>query len=110
MGKSTFNYIPKRVAFVLWLTMCSCSIVKGQSSASHEYNLLIGTYTQPGKSEGIYVYRFNSETGAFSYKSKAIGIENPSYLTVSNDHKHVYSVNEVGDGKGGASSFSFDPV
>lgn len=110
MSKYYFKYIPIRAAFVLLLTMCSYSIVKGQSSASKEYNLLIGTYTEPGKSEGIYVYRFNSETGAFTYKSKVVGIENPSYLTVSNDHKHVYSVNEVGDGKGGVSSFSFEPA
>ena len=110
MGKSTIKDIPIRAAIVLLLTMCSYSIVRGQSSTGNEYNLLIGTYTEPGKSEGIYVYRFNSETGAFSYKSKAVGIENPSYLTVSNDHKHVYSVNEIGDGKGGVSSFSFDPA
>jgi 6-phosphogluconolactonase len=110
MDKSTFKHISIRVPFLLLLTTCSHSIAKGQSSVGVEYNLLVGTYTKPGKSEGIYVYRFNSETGAFSYKSKAVGIENPSYLTVSNDHKHIYTVNEVGDGKGRASSFSFDPA
>lgn len=110
MDKSTFKSTLVRAAFVFLLTVWCYSIAKGQSSGSDEYNLLIGTYTEPGKSEGMYVYRFNSRTGAFSYKSKAVGIENPSYLTVSNDHKHVYSVNEVGDGKGGVSSFSFDPA
>lgn len=110
MTKSTFKYSPRSVTFALLLTLCGYSIVKGQPSEGNEYNLLIGTYTKPGKSEGIYVYRFNTETGEFSFKSKASGVENPSYLTISNDNKHVYSVSEVGDGKGGVSSFSFDPA
>ncbi len=72
------------------------------------YNLLIGTYTKAGKSDGIYVYEFNSKTGKSSYRAEAVGIKNPSFLTVSEDSKHVYSVNEVGGGQGGVSAFSFD--
>ena len=54
---------------------------------SNTYNLLIGTYTSSGKSVGIYVYEFNSETGDFNYKSEAAGITNPSYLAISKDRK-----------------------
>ena len=36
------------------------------------YHLLVGTYTSPGKSEGIYVYEFNTENGEMTYKSKVI--------------------------------------
>jgi len=82
---------------------------QGQDSSSKIYNLLIGTYTSPGKSEGIYVYTFNSETGEFSYKAEAAGIKNPSFLVITQDRKHVYSVSEVGDGNGSISSFSFNP-
>ncbi len=82
--------------------------IQGQNSSDNEFNLLIGTYTQPGNSDGIYVYKFNSETGEFSYRAEATGIKNPSFLTVSKDRKHVYSVSEVGDGEGGVSAFSFD--
>lgn len=71
-----------------------------------DYNLLIGTYTQPGKSEGIYVYQFNTSTGELTPKSKATGITNPSFLTISRDRKHVYAVNETNDGT--VSAFSFD--
>ncbi|MCG2459317.1 lactonase family protein [Flavobacteriaceae bacterium F89] len=92
-------------------TLCLFSLVNGQtSSEGNSYNLLIGTYTQPGKSDGIYVYKFNADTGEFSYLSEASGIKNPSYLTVSKDKRYVYSVNEIGNGNGGASAFSFDPV
>lgn len=83
---------------------------QGQDSSGKEFNLLVGTYTEPGKSDGIYVYGFNSGTGDFSYRAEATGIKNPSFLTVSKDRKHVYSVSEVGDGKGAVSAFSFDPA
>ena len=56
--------------------------VKGEN-----YNLLVGTYTSSGKSEGIYVYDFNVNTAASAYKSKATGISNPSYLAISKDKK-----------------------
>ena len=72
-------------------------------------NLVIGTYTQPGKSEGIYVYEFNSITGDFSYKNKATGVANPSFLAISSNKKYVYAVNETGrEAPGGVSSFAFD--
>ncbi len=98
--------------FVLTLSMVigPLSTVLGQASAAEEFNLLIGTYTEPGKSEGIYVYKFNAKTGEFSYRAEATGVKNPSFLTASKDGKHVYSVSEVGDGQGAVSAFSFDPT
>ncbi len=79
-------------------------------SQSNTY-LLIGTYTS-GKSEGIYVYNFNSKTGDNSFVSSS-KVANPSYLAVSSDNKKVYAVTENADstkfGVGGAiSAFSFD--
>src|SRR5207249_4351692 len=59
------------------------------------------------KSEGIYVYKFNSETGDVSPVSKAAAA-NPSYLAVSPDEKYVYAVNEDANDKGSISAFSFD--
>jgi 6-phosphogluconolactonase len=79
-------------------------------SQSNTY-LLIGTYTS-GKSEGIYVYNFNSNTGDNSFVSSS-KVANPSYLAVSSDNKKVYAVTENADstkfGVGGAvTAFSFD--
>lgn len=68
--------------------------------------LLVGTYTS-GKSEGIYVYSFDSNTGEFKPVSIAKGIRNPSFLAVSPDKKHVYSVSET-EGQGSVSAFSFN--
>jgi len=74
------------------------------------YDLLVGTYTT-GKSEGIYVYHFDTGTGKITYLNKVTGVDNPSYIAIAKDNHFVYSVNEVGtDRKGSVSAFSFDPA
>ena len=78
----------------------------GIAQQSKSINLLIGTYTS-GKSEGIYVYKFNTQSGDAKYKNKATGVSNPSFLTVSPDKKHVFAVNENASGE--VSSFAFTP-
>lgn len=84
-------------------------MVTAQKKNTNISNLIIGTYTQPGKSEGLYVYEFNSETGELSYKNKATGVINPSFLAISKNQKYVYSVNETGrENPGGVSSFKFN--
>ncbi len=76
------------------------------------YDLLVGTYTGP-HSEGIYVYRFDTKTGAATRVSVTPTV-NPSYLAASRDGRYVYAVNELpgDDGpatqRGGISAFSFD--
>ena len=77
------------------------------------YDMIVGTYTS-GKSEGLYVYRFDTKTGDATLVSVAKTV-NPSWLVVSRDNRHVYAVNELpGDNgpatqRGGVSAFSFDP-
>lgn len=73
-----------------------------------ESYLLVGTYTG-GKSEGIYVYKFNSEDASYKEISY-VKTSNPSFLAISPDEKYVYAVQENGkDGNGGeVSAFSFD--
>lgn len=88
--------------FVICLATMSA---QAQKPSGKIYNLLVGTYTSE-KSQGLYVYTFNTETGEFSSKSVATGIKNPSYLAITNDRKHVYSVSEGSEGT--ISAFSFD--
>lgn len=88
----------KKILFVIF---CVFSI----QAKAQNYNLLVGTYTNKGTSEGIYVYDYNSKTAEIKLKSTTKTI-NPSYLTVSADKKFVYSVNE--DGKNSTiTSFDF---
>ncbi len=77
-----------------------------KKTAPSTYDLLIGTYTK-GKSKGIYVYRFYAETGRIAYLNQIDDVSNPSYLTVSDNNKFVYAVNEDGK-KGEVSAFKFD--
>ncbi len=83
------------------------AIVAGQNN----HYLLVGTYTT-GTSEGIYVYRFNSDSGSFSPVSSA-KTSNPSFLAVSPDQQYVYAVNENADSTmhttgGSIAAFSFN--
>lgn len=89
--------------------MLACPALSiAQTKGGKVYDLLVGTYTT-GKSEGIYVYHFDTETGKITYQDKVTGVNNPSYLAISANRKFVYSVNEIGsDRTGSASSFSFD--
>lgn len=71
--------------------------------------LLVGTYDSP-KSEGVYVYNFNSETGTTSPVGH-IKTSNPSFITVSPNEKYVFAVEEIApkSGIGGnVSAFSFN--
>jgi 6-phosphogluconolactonase len=68
-----------------------------------------GTYTNNDKSKGIYVSRFNSQTGELTPPQLAGEARNPSYLAVHPKGTHVYAVSEVGetDGKPGGSVLAF---
>jgi 6-phosphogluconolactonase len=77
--------------------------------AQKNSRLLIGTYTN-GKSEGIYMYEFDTRSGDNTFISTAKA-SNPSFLAVSPGKKFVYAVtedaNEANDG-GSVSAFSLD--
>lgn len=96
-----------KIIISLIIAVCFFNLAQGQNGKSATYNLLVGTYSS-GKNDGIFVYDFDSKTGDFNAKSKIAGEDNPSYLAVSQDGKHVYSVNEVS--KGMISSFAFNPT
>jgi 6-phosphogluconolactonase len=78
---------------------------------SRELTLYVGTYTS-GKSEGIYVYRIDAQSGELkrfnSFKSV-----NPSFLTIDRSKRYLYAVNEVnefeGKPSGAVSAFAIEP-
>jgi 6-phosphogluconolactonase len=94
----------RKISLFICLAIC---FITGIAQKNENY-LLVGTYTD-GKSEGIYVYRFNSSTGDFDSVSM-IKTSNPSFLAVSPDEKFVYAVHEnANNGKGGeVAAFAFD--
>lgn len=97
-------------SFFLLLFVVLFNSVFGQVKKSKTYDLIVGTYTNKDKSNGIHVYSFDTNTGKLSYRSKTLGVTNPSFLTVSPDNKNVYAVSEIGRGQATVKSFSFDPI
>lgn len=88
------------------------SRVNAWSNQGGARTLYIGTYTS-GKSEGIYVYRMDRNTGALT-RFSSIKSVNPSFLTIDRSKRYLYAVNEIGEyaGKksGGVSAFAIDSV
>jgi 6-phosphogluconolactonase len=84
------------------------SLIGGQVLAQNKnFFLFVGTFTT-GKSEGIYVYDFNTETTNFRLRSVANGLKDPGFLTFSANHKFLYSVGELSPQEGTVHSFGFD--
>lgn len=70
----------------------------------------IGTYTK-GESEGIYSFSMDNTTGLISEIKLAAKVENPTYLTINNDTKKLYSVAKIDTPNnlcGGVSSFNIN--
>jgi 6-phosphogluconolactonase len=88
--------------FTLAVLLTASAAVHAQS----KYHVLVGTYTSPGKSEGIYVYEFDAKTAAMTLKNK-VAVNSPSYLAISNDRQYVYAVNE--DKSSNVSAFKYNP-
>jgi 6-phosphogluconolactonase len=97
----------KSNAFKLLLTSLWMVFLFSSCSAQ-KYYLFIGTYTNT-TSKGIYIYDFNSETGEAKWLWNTDSVTNPSYLTISQDQKYVYAVNETnGANPGRVTAYSFN--
>lgn len=93
---------------VLVISIALISMGCSSNSTSSEYYLFIGTYTNEA-SEGIYLYKFNTDNGSTDSLGVTKGIENPSYLSFSPDQSNLYAVNELPDStEASVSAFSFD--
>mgnify|MGYP000847681046 CR=1 FL=1 len=79
---------------------------------SKEMLVYIGTYTSTGKSEGIYVHKFDSETGKLTPFQTIKNVLEPSFLTIEKDRKYLFAVNELleyeGKKSGSVSAFAID--
>ena len=73
------------------------------NNKGHEYVVYVGTYTDKNdpsnpatKSEGIYSFKTDSQTGAFTPISTTTDIKNPTFITIDDDQEYLYSVTETG--------------
>lgn len=77
-----------------------------QLLTAQEYRFLIGTYTDPGKSKGIYSCTWKTGDDSMHIES-VTAIPNPSFLAFSPDRRYVYSVSE-GSNESAAFSYKFN--
>jgi len=66
-------------------------------AAEKESLMYVGTYTRGG-SKGIYGYKFNPATGKLTEIGVAAEVQNPSFLYVTPDGRHLYAVGEASTG------------
>jgi 6-phosphogluconolactonase len=66
----------------------------------------IGTYTKEG-SKGIYKFTLDTEARTMSQVELAATLDNPTYVTISQDNQYLYSVVKDGD-LGGAAVYSIN--
>jgi len=95
-----------KILFAMFSMLMFMNPVFAQRDNKNQFYMLVGTYTAGG-STGIYVFRFDTETGASEYVSEVKAL-NPTYLAISADERFVYSVGENSEKKAVVYAFSFD--
>lgn len=70
--------------------------------------VFVGTYTANNKSEGIYAFRMDPVTGAWTRISQNLPrLSNPSFLAIDSARHRLFSVSEVSDGQ--VAALRYDP-
>jgi 6-phosphogluconolactonase len=91
------KFFPASLLF-LSITLAACTAVK-QGQSPKEMMVYVGTYAKQDN-ESIFGYRLNEETGELTQVLAVKGGENPSFLAIAPDRKHLYAVNETGNYQG----------
>src|SRR2546423_14444385 len=72
--------------------------------------LCVGTYTEGGRTDGIYLVRFDMRSGELRQVGAVNAGENPSFLAIHPNGRVLYGVSEVeergGGGIGGVGAFA----
>lgn len=74
----------------------------------NELLVYVGSYAK-AESEGVRVYRLNTDNGSLTLQQGVAGIANPSFLSLNQEQKRLYVVSELGAALGTVTSFSVNP-
>jgi hypothetical protein len=105
---------PTRRGFVVTtlLALAGCTRRRAATPLRAEWPLYVGTYTDGGRSRGIYRIALDRTTGALRNEGLAAETVNPSYLALAPDGRTLYAVNEVttfeGQPSGAVTAFARD--
>ena len=82
------------------LGVAACTVRRGTRAPGGSRVLHVGTYTNDGRSEGIYDVRMDEPTGTLTLAGVTAQAANPSFLAPSRDGRFVYVVNETTEYEG----------
>jgi 6-phosphogluconolactonase len=78
--------------------LLALSALLSANALAADARFYLGTYTKPGKSQGIYVGTINTETGKLGPLRLAAEAKNPSFLALAPHGKSLYASGEGGVG------------
>ena len=108
-GPSRREFLAKSVLGFVGLACGPKTLAREESNVDGEL-LYVGTYTDDGRSAGIYLVRMDSASGQLSSVGSVIAGANPSFLAIHPNGRFLYAVNEVekynGRSSGAVSAFA----
>lgn len=98
----------RRIGYAFYLVFAFALLaISAAVAQDNDYFMYVGTYTGfkyvhhsktwgvgDSHSKGIYVSRFHADTGEVSEPELAAEVVNPSFLTISPNHRFLYAVSE----------------
>ncbi len=87
----------RKLLFVLLIFSMTLEVSAQTIAPKGILHFFVGTYTEENGSEGIYSYGLDPVSGKLHSNGLAVLSENPSYLTMTTDGKHLVSVREMLD-------------
>src|SRR5262249_34779426 len=70
------------------------ALLAGITASAADYFVYIGTYTNTGKSKGIYLFRLDSTSGKLTPVGLAAEISTPPFVATHPTGRYLYSVTE----------------
>lgn len=110
MKSSRRDFLASSAAGLVGL-VCASEVFGMDDESTLDADLLyVGTYTDDGKSDGIYVVSMDRRSGKLRKVGSANAGANPSFLTIHPNGRVLYAVSEVdkyaGKASGGVTSFA----
>lgn len=104
------DFLASSAAGLVALARGSESLAWREESQSDDQLLYVGTYTEGGRTDGIYLVRMDRRTGKLRRVGAVDAGANPSFLAIHPNGRTLYAVNEVekygGKSSGAVSAFA----
>src|SRR5687767_10725998 len=89
------DFLAASAVGVLGLARGSESLASAEEPQSDSDLLYVGTYTETGRTDGIYLIRMNRRSGKLERVGAVNAGPNPSFLAIHPNGRVLYAVNEV---------------